>query len=173
MNKRRKQKRNANLFKAGTAVFLLVLIFIGAFTARYLSRHSRRTDSAASVISAEAVKTTDELSVYAESTTEQSEETAVPFVVFPEKTDKSQKFKKEYDARNAILINVDDNEVVAYRDEHIQLYPASLTKIMTLIVAVENIDDLSATIKITHEMVAPYITLDASRAGFEPDETPH
>ena len=172
MNKRRKQKRNANLFKAGTAVFLLVLIFIGAFTARYLSRHSRRTDSAASVISAEAVKTTDELSVYAESTTEQSEETAVPFVVFPEKTDKSQKFKKEYDARNAILINVDDNEVVAYRDEHIQLYPASLTKIMTLIVAVENIDDLSATIKITHEMVAPYITLDASRAGFEPDETP-
>jgi D-alanyl-D-alanine carboxypeptidase (penicillin-binding protein 5/6) len=55
MNKRRKQKRNANLFKAGTAVFLLVLIFIGAFTARYLSRHSRRTDSAASVISADAV----------------------------------------------------------------------------------------------------------------------
>ena len=43
---------------------------------------------------------------------------------------------------------------------------------MTLIVAAENIDDLSATIKITHEMVAPYITLDASRAGFEPDENP-
>jgi D-alanyl-D-alanine carboxypeptidase (penicillin-binding protein 5/6) len=80
--------------------------------------------------------------------------------------------KKEYDAKNAILINVDDNEVVAYRDEHVQLYPASLTKIMTLVVAVENIDDLSATVPITYEMVAPYIALDASRAGFEPDETP-
>jgi D-alanyl-D-alanine carboxypeptidase (penicillin-binding protein 5/6) len=53
--------------------------------------------------------------------------------------------------------------VIAYRNEQIKLYPASLTKIMTLIVAVENIDDLSATIPITYDMVAPYIALDASR----------
>ncbi|HNZ98305.1 serine hydrolase [Ruminococcus sp.] len=173
MNKRRKQRRNANLFKSGTAVFLLVLIFIGAFTARYLNRRSRRTASVAEIISDVAGEvTTGEVPVSAEATTEQSEEAAVPFVVFPEKTDKSQKFKKEYDAKNAILINVDDNEVVAYRDEHVQLYPASLTKIMTLVIAVENIKDLSATVPITYEMVAPYIALDASRAGFEPDETP-
>jgi D-alanyl-D-alanine carboxypeptidase (penicillin-binding protein 5/6) len=95
MNKRRKQKRNANLFKAGTAVSLLVLIFIGAFTARYLNRRSRRTVSVADLISDEAVKvTTGNVPASAEYTTERSEEAAVHFVVFPEKTDKSQKFKK-------------------------------------------------------------------------------
>ena len=172
MNKRRKQRRNANLLKAGTAVFLLVLIFGGAFAARCWWKRDGRTVPAVSVSSCTACEATGEVPVFTVTTTEQSEEAAVPFVVFPEKTDKSVKFKKEYDAKNAILINVDDNEVVAYRDEHIQLYPASLTKIMTLIVAVENIDDLSAAIPITYEMVAPYIALDASRAGFEPDETP-
>ena len=171
MNKRRKQWRNAKLLKAGTAFFLLVLIFGGITAAKYLIKHNRRTvpDSA---VSDSFVASTGKLSEVSESTTEQAGKMAVPFVIFPEKTDKSKEFTKDYDAKNAILINVDDSEVIAYRNEQIKLYPASLTKIMTLIVAVENIDDLSATVPITYDMVAPYIALDASRAGFEPDETP-
>lgn len=171
MNKRRKQSRNANLLKAGTAVFLLVLIFGGITAATYLIKHNRRTDPDNAVSDSFAVST-GEMPVVSETTTERAEEAAVPFVVFPEKTDKSKEFTKDYDAKNAILINVDDSEVIAYRNEQVKLYPASLTKIMTLIVAAENIDDLSATVTIIYDMVAPYIALDASRAGFEPDETP-
>ena len=171
MNKRRKQWRNANLLKTGTAFFLLVLIFGGITAATYLIKHDRRTvtDSA---VSDSFVAYTDELSDVSVTTTERTGEAVVPFIIFPEKTDKSKEFTKDYDAKNAILINVDDSEVIAYRNEQIKLYPASLTKIMTLIVAVENINDLSATVPITYDMVAPYIALDASRAGFEPDETP-
>lgn len=170
MNKRRKQRRIANLFKAGTAVFLLVLIFFGIFMAVRLMERSGETIPAVSTDSTEAP--TAEQTDTSDPATEQTEEAAVPFVVFPEKTDKSVKFGSDYDARNALLVCVDDNEVIAYKDEHVQLYPASLTKIMTLIVAVENNDDLSVTVPITHDMVAPYIALDASRAGFVPDETP-
>jgi len=171
MNKRRKQWRNANLLKAGTAFFLLVLIFGGITAASYLIKHNRRTVPDKAVSDSFVVRT-DSLSDISGTTTEHAGKTAVPFVIFPEKTDKSKEFTRDYDAKNAILINVADSEVIAYRNEHIKLYPASLTKIMTLIVAVENIDDLSATVQITYDMVAPYIALDASRAGFEPDETP-
>lgn len=170
MNKRRKRRRIANLFKAGTAAFLLVLIISGIFTAVHLI--NRGGDSVPAVNTGDTEAFTDEQPDTSGAATEQTEEAAVPFVVFPEKTDKSVKFGKDYDARNALLICVDDNEVIAYKDEHVQLYPASLTKVMTLIIAVENNDDLSATIPITYDMVAPYIALDASRAGFVPDETP-
>ena len=171
MNKRRKQWRNANLLRAGTAFFLLVLIFGGMTAAVHPVEHNRRTVSV-NALSDDFVVATGILSENSVTTTEQAEETLVPFVIYPEKTDKSKEFTRDYDAKNAILIDVDDSEVVAYRNEQIKLYPASLTKIMTLIVAVENIDDLSATVQITNDMVAPYIALDASRAGFEPDETP-
>lgn len=169
MNKRRKQRRIANLFKAGTAAFLLVLIIFGIFTAVRLIDRSGGTVPA---VSTDEQAHGTEQPYITETATEQTEEAAVPFVVFPEKTDRSVKFGSDYDARNALLICVDDNEVIAYKDEHVQLYPASLTKIMTLIVALENNDDLSVTIPITHDMVAPYIALDASRAGFVPGETP-
>lgn len=169
MNKRRKRRRIARLFKTGTAVFLLVLIIFGIVTAVRLI--DRSGNSVPAVITDEQAPGTEQPDT-AETATEQNEEAAVPFVVSPEKTDRSVKFGSDYDARNAILICVDDNEVIAYKDEHVQLYPASLTKIMTLIVAVENNDDFSATIPITYDMVAPYIAADASRAGFVPDETP-
>lgn len=62
--------------------------------------------------------------------------------------------------------------MIAYRNEQVKLYPASLTKIMTFIVAAENMDGLSAAVIVTYDMAATYIALDASRAGFEPGETP-
>ena len=116
MNKRRKQSRNANLLKAGTAVFLLVLIFSGITAAYYLIKHNRRTDPDKAVSDGFAVST-GEMPVVSETTTEQAKEAAVPFVVFSEKTDKSLEFTKDYDAKNAILIDVDDGEVIAYRNE--------------------------------------------------------
>ncbi len=52
------------------------------------------------------------------------------------------------------------------------MYPASLTKVMTLIVAVENIQDFSDTHLISAEMIDPMIEQHASRAGFAAGETP-
>lgn len=42
-----------------------------------------------------------------------------------------------------------------------------MTKIMTLIVAAENISSLDDTFTMTHEILEPLVDADASRAGFE------
>ena len=52
-----------------------------------------------------------------------------------------------------------------------KIYPASMTKIMTAIVAIENLDDLDQEITLTQEMFAGLYEQDATQAGFQPGET--
>ena len=51
------------------------------------------------------------------------------------------------------------------------MYPASMTKIMTTIVAIENLSDLDQQITLTNDMVADLYAQDATQAGFQPGET--
>ena len=71
-----------------------------------------------------------------------------------------------------ILIDNSTNEIIAYKNYDAKIYPASLTKIMTLIVAVENVKDFNDTQLITADMIDPMIEQDATRAGFTAGETP-
>lgn len=71
----------------------------------------------------------------------------------------------------AILLNVEDNTVMASRNADEMIYPASMTKIMTLLVAAENIEDMNDTFTMTYEIIAPLVEMDASRAGFSEGET--
>ena len=52
-----------------------------------------------------------------------------------------------------------------------QMYPASMTKIMTAILSIENLDNLDQEITITNDMVADLYVQDAMQAGFQPNET--
>lgn len=49
-----------------------------------------------------------------------------------------------------------------------KIYPASMTKIMTVIVAIENLDDLDQEITLTQEMFQGLYEQDATQAGFQP-----
>ncbi|MGN0676948.1 MAG: D-alanyl-D-alanine carboxypeptidase family protein [Ruminococcus sp.] len=71
-----------------------------------------------------------------------------------------------------ILIDNSTNEIIAYKNYDAKIYPASLTKIMTLIVAVENVKDFNDTQLITADMIDPMIEQDATRAGFVAGESP-
>ena len=71
-----------------------------------------------------------------------------------------------------ILVDNSTNQIIAYKDYNKKIYPASLTKIMTLIVAVENTKDFNDTQLITDDMIQPMIEQDATRAGFVAGETP-
>lgn len=44
---------------------------------------------------------------------------------------------------NAILISVDNNQILLDKSSDEKIYPASLTKIMTAILAIENLSDLN------------------------------
>lgn len=77
---------------------------------------------------------------------------------------------KDMTAKSAVLINADTNEIVAGYKYDKEIYPASLTKLLTLLVAAENIEDMDATYKFTSDDIDPLIEENASRAGFEADE---
>lgn len=68
------------------------------------------------------------------------------------------------------VYDVAANRILAGRQASTVIYPASMTKVMTLIVAVEHLKDLNATFEMTAEIIDPLVRQEASRAGFEPGE---
>lgn len=71
---------------------------------------------------------------------------------------------------NAILISLDDNEILLDKSSDEKIYPASLTKIMTAIVAIENLPDLDEQIYLSEDMFEKLYSENASMAGFLPNE---
>lgn len=72
---------------------------------------------------------------------------------------------------HAILIQAKSGRTVGQTDADEVVYPASLTKIMTAIVAIENLTDLNQEITLDPSIFPELYARDATRAGFEPGET--
>lgn len=70
------------------------------------------------------------------------------------------------DCGGAIIINTATNRAVAARNPHTRFYPASTTKVMTLLVACENIKSYDDTFTMTLDITDPLYTAEASVAGF-------
>lgn len=70
----------------------------------------------------------------------------------------------------AALMDRDSGALVAERNCRERIYPASLTKIMTALLVIENLSDLSETVTLPTEMFSRLYVQHASLAGFEPEE---
>lgn len=71
---------------------------------------------------------------------------------------------------NAILVNLNKNEVLLDKNSEQIIYPASLTKMMTILVAIEHMDDLQERIILPREIFDDLYQENASMAGFLPNE---
>jgi D-alanyl-D-alanine carboxypeptidase (penicillin-binding protein 5/6) len=71
---------------------------------------------------------------------------------------------------NAILIRLKDHTILKQKNSEEKIYPASLTKMMTAIVAIENSPNLKEEIKLTNSTFQGLYEADASMAGFQPGE---
>ena len=71
---------------------------------------------------------------------------------------------------NSILMDLSSGKVLDEHNSSERIYPASLTKIMTAIIAIENIPDLNQTLLIPSEIFQDLYSQNASLAGFLPDE---
>ncbi len=91
-------------------------------------------------------------------------------ILFPEMTEHTTGFAATVDAGSAILVDVTDNTVLAAREANARMYPASVTKIMTLLVAVENITDYTETYTMPFEMLNRLYIENATVAGFSTGE---
>ncbi len=72
---------------------------------------------------------------------------------------------------NAMLTRLNDTTIFLEKNSAEKLYPASLTKIMTAIVAIENLSNLQEEIRFTHYTFSELYTANASMAGFQPNES--
>lgn len=72
----------------------------------------------------------------------------------------------EINSEHAILYNLNDDEVIFEKNADEKTYIASLTKIMTTIVAIENIDDVNEKVIVPYEGLEGLIEDNASVAGF-------
>lgn len=73
----------------------------------------------------------------------------------------------EINSEHAILYNMNEDTVLYEKDADTRTYIASLTKIMTTIVAIENIDDINEYVTIPYEGLEGLIEANASVAGFK------
>lgn len=70
----------------------------------------------------------------------------------------------------ALLMDVETGRTLAEYQSTVSIYPASLTKIMTAVVAIENTPDLNAAVTVPGDFYEELYAENASMAGFLPDE---
>lgn len=72
---------------------------------------------------------------------------------------------------HAVLIQARGGKVLGETGADERIYPASLTKMMTAIVAIENLDSLEEQITLNSSVFDGLYAQDATQAGFQPGET--
>ncbi len=72
---------------------------------------------------------------------------------------------------HAVLISARGGKVIGEINSKEPVYPASLTKMMTAILAIEKLDSLDHEITLDADIFPDLYAADATRAGFEPGET--
>lgn len=73
-------------------------------------------------------------------------------------------------SNHAILIDLDTDTILAQKSANTRIIPASMTKVLTVLVAAENITDLDDTFTMTREVIDYCFSNDCSNAGFEEGE---
>ena len=90
--------------------------------------------------------------------------------VFPTANDDTFPLGDECDSKHIIVIDCEKYTIVAAKDPLSRAYPASTTKIMTLLVAAEQIKDITDTFTITLEITDRMYKENASVADFAAGE---
>lgn len=90
--------------------------------------------------------------------------------VLPSFTADTYTLGDEINSQSAVLIDCTDNTILAAKDAQAILYPASITKVMSLLVAVENIDSFDDMFTMTYDILHPLYLQNATIVGFMEDE---
>lgn len=91
-----------------------------------------------------------------------SEKTYAPAEV----TENTKTLDLELYSENALLIDLESNAVLVQKNADARIYPASMTKVMTVLVAAEHIENWDETFTMTQSIIDPLFLADASMAGF-------
>lgn len=172
LQKKRRRRRIVRLVCTAAACLLLLtaLIFTCVFAVRMLSEEHAPAGSFDS----------EQNSGHDTADTEADTEPALPEYDAPRKvegipirpilTETVRYPDTEISCPHAILVNVEDGQIVAGKNITDSIYPASMTKLMTVLVAYENITDINAVFRMTNEIIDPLYLDGLSLAGFSGGE---
>lgn len=86
--------------------------------------------------------------------------------VTPHKTDAALELDTEIDCPYMLLMDASTGEILAEKNADSPIYPASMTKLMTMLAAYELLPDLDATFRMTNTIIDPLYLDGLSLAGF-------
>ncbi len=138
------------LIKAAAIVLAVILVFVFAFSLK-------------------SCKKTDKKSAH-DKTVAVTAEKEEKKPIFAKEDDGLIKLGEDINSKAVVFIDAVKNRIVAGKNMYEKMYPASTTKIMTLLVAVENIKDYSDTFKMTNTITDPLYRAEATVAGFSAGE---
>ena len=169
--RRRRRKRKIECAIRCTILFLILVTIIVLIVFGIKSCMSEgKTKNASSGEVAETKDNEVDAPVW-ETETETEPETEPKIeVIYPESTSMDQLTSPEIKSPYIAFLDVTENKIIAGRSADARIYPASMTKVMTLIVAVENLNSLDDKFTMTSEIIDPLYLDEATRAGFEPGE---
>ena len=104
--------------------------------------------------------------------TESVEDTEAPWNFETYESENTADFPESVVSKYGILIDADTGEIIAERGGAKRIVPASMTKVMTVLVAAESIapEQLDDKVKLTKEVADYSYVNDCSNTGFELDE---
>lgn len=94
-----------------------------------------------------------------------------PALTLAQASEETKTLDLELYSSSAVLVDVQTGAALAEKNMDEKIYPASMTKVMTLLVAAENLPDLDAAFTMTQAIIDPLYLAGASMAGYVNGET--
>ena len=149
-------------------LFLSLIVMFCLFSALSYRRHAQQAEADALAAEIEAQR---QLLALADAQASVILPVEEPKIAYASYTPDSRQLGGVIDSEYAILIDLESNTVLASLNGDKRIYPASMTKVMTLIVAVEHMPELDELYTFSYEIINPVVEAGASVAGFSSGET--
>lgn len=156
---------------AALCAILIMIMLLAIGTAALVVTGRSQIDENRNMPEKNVIVTPSETDADSQSGENTEPEELQPLMVYPEKDFDFMKMElPDVTAKYSVLLDVSNNKLYTARNYMKKAYPASLTKIMTVIVALEHTDNLKDTYKFTKDDIKSLQDENASVAGFKAGE---
>ncbi|MDO4283755.1 MAG: serine hydrolase [Eubacteriales bacterium] len=151
------------------AALLSILVFSVGSLQRSARENAAEAESAAFV--AQVIPETASTAQEAQETEDAAQEESN--VLLAQADENTVQLGGDIVSTNALLISLDDGRIVAQKgDPMARIVPASMTKVLTVLTAIDHVENLDDTFEITLTETDYSYANDCSNVGFEVGETP-
>ncbi len=175
MRERRARRRRRRILRALVVIVLILIVALavtgGVLLVRRIIGTRGKPQEEIPVESVTEPETEEETEPPTEEETEPEPE---PVVHEAHETDATRRLGEEIVSEYAVFIDLGTDEILGVKDAYARINPASMTKVLTVLVAAEHLADgasLDDPFTITLEETDYCYQNDCSAAGFDADET--